>query len=154
MTVSQINTAEGGAQSRLEIVVAHYREDLQWLMPSAELVTVYSKGGPDEAHAAFARQITLPNIGRESHTYLYHIVNNYDRLADVTLFTQGDVVEHVGPDVNITHMLDVCKALPEEPFIGYTFRGLYRFESWSGIDHIKHWKADKDSGAMRSAGGS
>ena len=34
--------------------------------------------------------IKLPNIGRESHTYLYHIVNNYNQLADRVLFLQGD----------------------------------------------------------------
>jgi hypothetical protein len=33
----------------------------------------------------------LQNIGRESYAYLWHIYNNYSRLADVTIFVQGDV---------------------------------------------------------------
>jgi hypothetical protein len=33
--------------------------------------------------------IHLPNIGRECHTYLTHIVNNYDKLEDVTIFAMG-----------------------------------------------------------------
>ena len=39
----------------------------------------------------------LPNIGRESHTFLYHIVDCYDRLATVTIFLQGDMYNVGGP---------------------------------------------------------
>jgi hypothetical protein len=38
--------------------------------------------------------IQLPNIGREAHSYLYHIVANYDRLADWTIFSQADPIFH------------------------------------------------------------
>ena len=31
----------------------------------------------------------LPNVGREVHSYLYHIIENYDKLADVTIFLPG-----------------------------------------------------------------
>ncbi len=77
--------------AELQLVVAHYREDLSWLEDFSVLpVTVYSKGGtgPNE----------LPNVGREAHTYLHHIIENYDSLADVTVFLQGDPRDHV-PDV-------------------------------------------------------
>ena len=32
----------------------------------------------------------LPNVGRESQTFLHHIVTNYDQLADWTVFTQAN----------------------------------------------------------------
>lgn len=32
----------------------------------------------------------LENIGREAHTYLYHIINNYDDLSDQIVFTQAN----------------------------------------------------------------
>ena len=35
--------------------------------------------------------ISLPNLGRESHTWLYHIVNNYHELDDINIFLQGKV---------------------------------------------------------------
>jgi hypothetical protein len=38
--------------------------------------------------AANGGSITLPNKGRESHSYLYHIVKNWDQLADRTVFMQ------------------------------------------------------------------
>ena len=31
----------------------------------------------------------LENVGRESHTYLHHIVEHYDELAPWTIFTQA-----------------------------------------------------------------
>lgn len=40
--------------------------------------------------------IHLPNIGREAHTYLYHIIHNYDKLADINIFTQADPHHPVG----------------------------------------------------------
>ena len=33
-----------------------------------------------------ANIIKLPNVGRESHTWLSHIINNYDNLSKVNIF--------------------------------------------------------------------
>lgn len=35
--------------------------------------------------------MTLPNLGREGATYITHIINNYDALANHTLFSQAGV---------------------------------------------------------------
>jgi hypothetical protein len=77
----------------LELVVAHYQEDLAWLrrVPDVFGVTVYDKGG-DAPHA-----LRLPNVGREAHSYLHHLVTRYDSLADITVFCQGRPFDHV-PD--------------------------------------------------------
>ena len=150
------NATEPVSQPQCEIVVAHYDEDLLWLTPAADIVTVYSKGKPDFSvkppPTSFARHITLPNIGRESHTYLYHIVNNYNHLADITLFTQGQVSDHVGTDLSITDMLhNARRRLPSERFIVYTKYELKLFDAWSRIPHVKKWKAELQSGGMRPA---
>jgi hypothetical protein len=83
---------------KTEIVVARYNENLDWLKKikkSKNLkITVYNKGLPDISIDA----INLPNTGRESGTYLYHIINNYDKLADQTIFCQGDPIFHA-PDL-------------------------------------------------------
>ena len=64
-----------------EIVIARYNEDLSWLnkIDKNIKITIYNKGN-NNINFPF---IQLPNIGRESHTYLYHIINNYDNLADI-----------------------------------------------------------------------
>ena len=83
---------------KTEIVVARYNENLDWLKKikkSKDIkITVYNKGLPDISIDA----INLPNTGRESGTYLYHIINNYDKLADQTIFCQGDPIFHA-PDL-------------------------------------------------------
>ncbi len=75
-----------------EVVIARYNEDLSWiaeLLPN-EKITVYNKGKDNLNLPSSYKIVKLPNIGRESHTYLYHIVNNYNQLADRVLFLQGD----------------------------------------------------------------
>jgi len=76
--------------SRFQIVVAHYNEDLSWLHAYASNTIVYSKGLPP-TEGKFLRVEQLPNIGRESHSYLHHLFHSYDSLADITMFTQGDI---------------------------------------------------------------
>lgn len=74
----------------MEVVVARYREDVSWTARLGLPATVYDKSGAPGAHA-------LPNIGRESHTYLTHIVRRYDDLAGHTVFVQGAPFEHMPP---------------------------------------------------------
>ncbi|KAI4132809.1 MAG: hypothetical protein LQ338_000513 [Usnochroma carphineum] len=91
-----------GSDLEFEIVVAHYYEDLSWLKQSGAECCVYSKGGNKNApELPFAFE-PLPNIGREGHTFLYHIVNNYDNLAEVTLFVQGRIDDRV--DITLEEM--------------------------------------------------
>ena len=80
---------------KTEIVIARYDEKLDWVKKIEKniKITIYNKGKNDIDFPF----ITLPNIGRESHTYLYHIINNYDKLADQTIFCQGDSIFH-SPD--------------------------------------------------------
>ena len=77
----------------IELVVARYTEDLAWLRkrPDNLTVTVYDKG-PDASSGEGA--IPLPNIGREAHTYLHHIVSRYDSLTEWTVFCQGKPFDH------------------------------------------------------------
>jgi len=74
----------------IEIVIARYKADISWSNMYKSIRTVYDKGW-DNINITQLHDdnvIRLPNIGRESHTYLHHIVNNYDNLADITVFTQ------------------------------------------------------------------
>ena len=81
--------------NKIDIVIARYNENLDWLkdIPKNINIIVYNKGLEDIT----CPYIKLENIGRESHTYLYHIITNYDNLADITIFCQGDSIFH-SPD--------------------------------------------------------
>ena len=76
-----------------QLIVAHYQEDLTWLNDLSIPTIIYSKG-PDNTPGT----IKLPNIGREAHTYLYHITTNYDNLAHLNYFIQADPFFHA-PDI-------------------------------------------------------
>lgn len=71
--------------------MSRYDERLNWLRryTSSARVTVYNKGAaivaPPSTHT-----IHLKNVGREGHTFLYHIVSRYHSLADWTIFTQAE----------------------------------------------------------------
>lgn len=74
-----------------ELVVSYYGENLEWLNKIKDYkITVYNK-----SNNHILNSIKLDNVGREMHTYFYHIVNNYDNLSDWIFFTQGDPFDHV-----------------------------------------------------------
>lgn len=91
--------------STIDIVIAHFQEDLSWLpVDQAHHYYIYTKSPDFDYNAVLKRHskvniIRLPNIGRESHTYLYHILQNYERLAsanlNTTLFLQGKIRDHL-----------------------------------------------------------
>jgi len=85
----------------IDLVVARYQEDLQWLrrVPRHVRVWVYNKGPEVDVHRPQAVLASLANVGREAHTYLHHIAAHYDAWADLTVFVQGKPFDHV-PDLH------------------------------------------------------
>lgn len=75
-----------------ELIVARYQEDLSWLdkVPDDIKITVYNKG----EDILDCSSIPLPNIGREAHSFLYHIVENWSELSDYVIFVQGNPFDH------------------------------------------------------------
>lgn len=76
-----------------DLVISHYKENLDWLSQYKDTkftkVIIYTKGQKNPKSPIPYIEKPLENIGRCDHTYLYHIVKNYDDLADVTIFTTG-----------------------------------------------------------------
>lgn len=73
----------------IEIVVSSHGENLSWLENVWHPKKIYNKEWnikPNTVH--------LPNVGRESHTYIHHIYHNYENLCDVTVFCQGTPFDH------------------------------------------------------------
>jgi hypothetical protein len=81
------------------LVIARYMEDLEWLQTEnfkEYSYIVYNKGTNSDYCKTdkFLKEITLPNVGREAHTYLFHIIENYDNLNDMTIFLPGSMNLH------------------------------------------------------------
>lgn len=69
----------------MDLVVAKFKENISWtsLFPNDNIV-IYDKSDEENAF------IKLPNIGREAHTYIHHIISTYQSLPEHTCFVQGD----------------------------------------------------------------
>ena len=87
----------------VNVVVSRYNEDLSWLSIVRHKKIVYNKG-----YVLGSDSIPLENIGREAHTFLYHIVNNYFRLSDWTIFLQGHPFDHC------SNIIDLVNSFPED----------------------------------------
>lgn len=87
----------------MDIVIAKYKEDIQWLEDlvldyDAHTVHVYNKSEDPHLHykssSGYVYTYSLPNIGREAHTFLTYIVTNYFQLPENVLFLQGNPFDH------------------------------------------------------------
>lgn len=92
----------------LTFVVARFREDVSWLndLPRGAKIYLYNKG-PELEPGVLSRDVTvikLPNAGRESGTYLHHLMHEFRaEEGEFTVFTQADPFEHS------PHLLDLVR---------------------------------------------
>ncbi len=114
-------------ESSVELVVARFREELKWLrrVPPLVRISIYNKGECLELPPAIAARpgvsvSTLPNEGREAHSYLTHLCHRYDSLAPVTVFCQGHPFDHA-PDFHDRLSALVSGIELPDPFLWYGF---------------------------------
>jgi hypothetical protein len=81
--------------NNVEIIISRFNEDLNWTLESPFNLfqyIVYNKGNNDNFNKTNVKKIiNIENVGRESHTYLYHIIKNYENLASITVFFPGSL---------------------------------------------------------------
>ena len=96
--LSHLKDITSGLLSRkhVEIVISRHNEEITWSDMYASIRTIYDKSDTRNLlkMGTPGKLIRLPNLGRESHTYLTHIVSNYNNLAELTVFTQGSAPFH------------------------------------------------------------
>ena len=130
--------------SPIELVVARHEEDLRWLrrVPPSFRISVYNKGIsealPESLHGREGVSVlSLPNVGREAHSYLTHLIARYDSLAAVTIFCQGRPFDHA-PDLHDRLVALAARKETPTPFLWYGFledtddpKGQRLFVPWS-----------------------
>lgn len=72
------------------IVIARFNEDISWTSEYKN-VQIYNKG----TDLNNFETIKLDNVGREGHTYIKYIVDNYKNLPDYVIFLQGNPFDHL-----------------------------------------------------------
>jgi len=73
-------------------VIARYNEDISWVSKLKIPYLIVNKGDPIDDR----NTVCIPNDinGREAHTYIWYILQNYENLPDSVIFLQGDPFEH------------------------------------------------------------
>ena len=74
------------------IVISRFNENIEWVeeFNSKYKVIIYNKGGNLDSDIN-CQIINISNVGREAHTWVYHIYKNYDQIDDNTVFLQGRI---------------------------------------------------------------
>lgn len=74
-------------------IVSRYTEDIEWLKPIMDSCVIINKGTK-----LSTEDVMRENVGRESESYLYYIIEHYDNLPEVCVFTQGNIADHTKKD--------------------------------------------------------
>jgi hypothetical protein len=81
--------------NNIDIIVSRFNEDLKWTLESPFnkfQYIVYNKGNNDNYEQKYVKKhIKIENVGKCDHTYLFHIVSNYDNLANIIVFFPGSL---------------------------------------------------------------
>lgn len=84
-----------------KFIFARYNESIDWIYNYpiiANHCIIYNKGNSIQKKDGSKIEIynisNDPKYGRESDTYLYHIINNFNSLDDYLFFSQADPFDH------------------------------------------------------------
>lgn len=75
-----------------QVVISQFEADLEWTKELDEEgfdVIAYQKG-KKPVKDTWITVHKLPNVGREIHTFLHHIIENYENLPPITVFLQDN----------------------------------------------------------------
>ena len=73
------------------LIISRFDEDLNWLKSINNFKKIIYNKGNKIQDKSLGEIININNIGRESHTWIYHILNNYEKLDDINIFLQGRI---------------------------------------------------------------
>ena len=109
--------------STMDLVVARYEEDISWVKNIPEnlysRIIIYNKGGEAEFDLPKSTVKALPNFGRESHTYLHHVIDNYHSLADITFFLPGSAWTRGDKQERVQRIVEYLKTKRTSVIIGH-----------------------------------
>ncbi len=131
------NENENEENNEIHIIVARYNENVGWLKdkPFNRYKQFIYEKGPQPLNDPNCK--TLPNVGREGHTYLHHIINHYENLPDVIIFLPGSALDVHYDKKGKTE--DLMKRLTKEKIKQRC--DLFRNENH--LDHLTEFKIDE-----------
>jgi len=120
------------------IVISHYNEDVQYLdsEPFSQYEQViYTKGETAPVCKKCDKIIKLPNVGVCLHTYLHHIIENYEDLHKITIFLPGSCIDDHKKDKT----LNTIKKVEE------TQNSVFYIDEHEDVNELRNFKIDEYS---------
>ena len=126
----------------IQCVVARYNEDTDWFQEEPfnhfDMIC-YNKGPrlPEHCFTNNCKVVELDNVGRCDHTYLYHIIKNYNNLAPITLFLPASCMDAHKKNFTMNvlkHVLDTKNTVLQGGILNDVRKDLYDFT-------LDEWKA-------------
>jgi ribosomal protein S27E len=115
--------------SNVDIVIAQFNENIDFLENppfSEHNIICYYKGKTKPRCKNCSKMVALPNVGKCDHTYLYHIINNYDNLADITCFFPASCLMNAVKQNKTFKTLQYIKETNNSVFIGVNVGDVYK----------------------------
>jgi len=107
-----------------DIVISVYEEDISWIryIPNNlyNHIFIYNKGSEKVLNITNCSIINLPNIGYEAHTYLYHIIHNYNNMYNCTLFLPGTAWTRFYKRYQMIQIINVLINKPQSTSCGFS----------------------------------
>ena len=127
--------------SKIEIIISRFNEDLKWTTRGIfnnYRYIVYNKGDNDDFEKTNVDKIiNLKNVGKCDHTYLYHIIKNYNDLADILVFLPGSL-DLINKNIRATEILDIIKNTGNAVFLGEYYENIKnKFENFC----LNNWRS-------------
>lgn len=118
-------------KNTIEFIIAHYNESFEYLkyLPKNQIITIYYKGDKKASLPKInlnIKLIQLENIGKEYHSYLTHIINNYENLTKINFFLTASFLKLKDRTRNFTKIYKKISSFNRDKFNGlYTSEDKY-----------------------------
>ena len=89
--------------NKMEVVISRYKEDISWADQIKYKTLIFNKNS-EENHLF---ENNLPNVGRETHTYITYIINNYHNLPKYVAFMQGHPFDHAPNAIELVNSFNL-----------------------------------------------
>lgn len=118
-------------QKDTQIIISRFNEPVEWLYPFSDITVLYNKGEND----IDIPHIKLKNIGMEHHTWVYHIVNNYENLPKFSIFLQGNPFPHYYGNIDV--FLDKFLDQEKRKYLNFPDINFIPLTDWFCTEYIK-----------------
>lgn len=77
----------------MKYIVSRYNHDISWLKDYTEDITLY-----DRSEEKAPNSISMENIGSDLYDKFTYIIDNYDNLPDVAVYTKANLFKYISPE--------------------------------------------------------